>query len=122
VRSQPYLLGHLLEPDTGQADRTALVDGERTMTYGGFAAAAQRCSASLLRAGLERGDRVVIFLARGIEECWAIFGASLASGVFVPVNVLLRGPQLRQSSRTRAPASSSQARLKARRSPRLCAV
>src|SRR5690606_36995944 len=49
----------------------------------------------LAEAGLQRGERVVIFLPRGVEECWAIFGISMAQGVFVPVNALLKAPQVR---------------------------
>ena len=34
-------------------------------------------------------------LPKCIEECWAIFGISRASGVFVPVNSVLRAQQIR---------------------------
>ncbi|MBX9840654.1 MAG: AMP-binding protein [Xanthobacteraceae bacterium] len=93
--SSPYLLHHLLDAASAAPDRPALVDGERRMTYGGFDAAAGACATALRDAGIGRGDRVVIFLPRGIEECWAIFGVSRASGVFIPVNALLRAPQVR---------------------------
>ena len=91
----PYLLHHLL-PGAGAApDRPAVTDGAQTLTYRDLKAASMRCAAALRRMGLRRGDRVVICLPRGVEECWAIFGTSKASGVFVPANALLRGAQIR---------------------------
>jgi acyl-CoA ligase (AMP-forming) (exosortase A-associated) len=91
----PYLLHHLLDRHAAGLEKTALIDGSRTLGYGDFAAVVKRCARALLRAGLRRGDRVVICLPKSIEECWAIFGTSRASGVFIPVNTLLRGPQIR---------------------------
>jgi acyl-CoA ligase (AMP-forming) (exosortase A-associated) len=95
MTASPYLLHHLLEGAGSACDRLAVIDGERSLSYGDAAAAARRCAVALLRHGLKRGDRVVIFLPRGLEECWAIFGVSRASGVFIPVNVLLRAQQVR---------------------------
>ena len=40
-----------------------------------------------------RGDRVAIYLPKSAEECWAIFGISLAGGVLVPINPLLKAKQ-----------------------------
>jgi acyl-CoA ligase (AMP-forming) (exosortase A-associated) len=91
----PYLLHHLLAGVAAEPDRTAVVDGARSLTYRALSAASLRCATALRRAGLGRGDRVVICLPRGVEECWAIFGTSMASGVFVPANALLRGAQIR---------------------------
>jgi acyl-CoA synthetase (AMP-forming)/AMP-acid ligase II len=54
-----------------------------------------RCAAALRANGLSRGDRVAIVLPKCIEECWAILGTSQASGVFVPVNSVLRAQQIR---------------------------
>src|SRR5690606_37818338 len=65
------------------------------LTYADLVAAARNCAGELVAAGLGRGDRAVIFLPRGVEECWAIFGVSMAQGVFVPINALLKAPQVR---------------------------
>lgn len=89
-----YLLHHLLD-QAPQGDTLAVIHGDRRLTYAELAVAVRGCADQLRLAGLERGDRVVIFLPRGIEECWAIFGISAAQGVFVPVNALLKAPQLR---------------------------
>lgn len=87
------LLHHLLAPHA-ESDRRALVHGARELDYRGFAVEVDRFAAALVGAGVERGDRVAIFLPRGIEECVAIFAVSRAMGVFVPINALLRGPQI----------------------------
>ena len=87
------LLHHLLAPHA-ESDRRALVHGARELDYRGFALEVDRFAAALVGAGVERGDRVAIFLPRGIEECVAIFAVSRAMGVFVPINALLRGPQI----------------------------
>ncbi len=94
-RPPPYLLHHILDASPAASAAPAVIDGERTLTYGELAAASRRCAGALRRAGLQRGDRVVLVLPKSLEECWAIFGTSRASGVFVPVNTLLRGPQIR---------------------------
>lgn len=89
-----YLLHHLLDRLATSAAE-ALVHGANTLNYSEFANASANCAAALQHVGLERGDRVVIFLPRGLEECWCIFGVSQASGVFVPVNALLKAQQVR---------------------------
>jgi acyl-CoA ligase (AMP-forming) (exosortase A-associated) len=85
----------LLESREGDEDRIALIDGDRSLSYRGFAQLVARCAASLRANGLSRGDRVAIVLPKCIEECWAILGVSRAGGVFVPVNSILRAPQIR---------------------------
>ena len=89
-----FLLHHLLAARAASEDQ-ALVHKEQSLTYREFAEAAAHCAAALHEAGTERGDRVVIYLPRGFEECWSIFGVSMASGVFVPVNALLKAQQIR---------------------------
>ena len=44
--------------------------------------------------GLEPGDRVAVYLEKSCEEAYAIFGTSMAGGVIVPVNPLLRPRQV----------------------------
>ncbi len=89
-----YLLHHLLDAQADN-DRQALAHNGKSLTYREFALATARCATALREKGLQRGDRVVVFLPRGLEECWSIFGISAASGVFVPVNALLKAPQIR---------------------------
>ncbi len=95
MTTTPYLVHHLLDPCEGDADRIALIDGEQSISYQAFTQLVARCAATLLANGLSRGDRVAIVLPKCIEECWAILGTSQASGVFVPVNSVLRAQQIR---------------------------
>jgi acyl-CoA ligase (AMP-forming) (exosortase A-associated) len=95
VTAEPYLVHHLLERAArAGGEPIAIVDGSRSLTFGALAAAASHCAGQLLRLGLERGERVAIFLPKSLEECWAIFGVSAAGGVFVPVNALLKPAQV----------------------------
>jgi len=90
-----YLLHHLLERAAkARPDHEAVVAGDRRLDYRGFLAAAETCAAVLCERGLQRRDRVAIFLDKSPEECAAIFGISRAGGVFVPVNALLRSKQV----------------------------
>lgn len=96
MSAEPCLVHHLLRerPHDG-GSRTAIVDGARTASYAELRAKSSALANALRSHGLVRGDRVAIFLPKCIEECWAIFGASEAGGVFVPVNPLLRPEQVR---------------------------
>jgi acyl-CoA synthetase (AMP-forming)/AMP-acid ligase II len=89
------LLHHLLDRAALTcADKTGLVDGARRIAYRDFAAAARTCAAVLREHGLAPGDRVAVYLEKSCEEAYAIFGTSIAGGVIVPVNPLLRPRQI----------------------------
>ncbi|HEY5799204.1 MAG TPA: AMP-binding protein, partial [Burkholderiaceae bacterium] len=72
----------------------ALAYGAQTRTYAQLAAEVEAMAAVLLAHGLQRGDRVAVFLEKRIETVVALFGAAVAGGVFVPVNPLLRPEQV----------------------------
>jgi acyl-CoA ligase (AMP-forming) (exosortase A-associated) len=91
----PYLLHHLLAASAADDARIAVVDGECTFGYGELRQRVESLAARLVRAGIERGDRVGILLPKSLAECVAIFAASRADGVFVPINPALRPPQVR---------------------------
>ena len=67
-------------------EKTALVAGVRRLSFGELDTLSDRFARALAREGVQRGDRVVIFL----DNCWeavvAIFGVLKAGGVFVPIN------------------------------------
>jgi acyl-CoA ligase (AMP-forming) (exosortase A-associated) len=88
-----YLLHHLLDARRAEPGREAVVDGAHRLDYGALITAAERCAAALHAHGIRRGDRVAIYLPKSAEECWAIFGISLAGGVLVPINPLLKAKQ-----------------------------
>ncbi|MBI1395624.1 MAG: acyl-CoA ligase (AMP-forming), exosortase A system-associated [Betaproteobacteria bacterium] len=83
----------LVRPD-GRDDRIAVRSGASQLTYGELAEACRTFAASLLDAGLGRGERVAIYLEKRPETVVAMFGASMAGLVFVPVNPLLKPEQV----------------------------
>ncbi len=96
--AKPYLLHHLLENAVTTAPTAEavvdLVGSRRSFDYQTVYGLASRCAAALQSSGLQRGDRVAIYLPKGAEEAVAIFAATMAGGVFVSVNALLLGHQV----------------------------
>jgi acyl-CoA ligase (AMP-forming) (exosortase A-associated) len=64
------------------------------MTYSEVDLSVSRLAFSLRSTGLNRGDRIGIFLEPSISQCLAIFAASRANAVFVPINHLLHAEQM----------------------------
>jgi acyl-CoA ligase (AMP-forming) (exosortase A-associated) len=50
-------------------------------------------AAGLVDLGVEKDDRVAIYIDKRVETVAAIFGTSAAAGVFVPINHILKAPQ-----------------------------
>ena len=71
-----------------------MVDGRRRFTHAQLLVAAGACASALAGMGVERRDRVAIWLDKSWEEAVSIFGISMADAVFVPVNALLKPPQV----------------------------
>lgn len=88
-----YLLHHLLE--TGTADKIAVVDGDSAYDYATFRQAVETMATWFKASGVERGDRIAIVLPKSFGECVAIFAASRADAVFVPVNSSLKDDQVK---------------------------
>jgi acyl-CoA ligase (AMP-forming) (exosortase A-associated) len=72
----------------------ALVYANTRLDYAALADTVRRAAQALLGAGLQRGERVAVYLEKRLENVAAMFGASLAGGVFVPVNPLLKPDQV----------------------------
>jgi acyl-CoA synthetase (AMP-forming)/AMP-acid ligase II len=69
------------------AAATAVLEvGGPSLTYGELWERAARVAGGLRALGVERGDRVAIRLANGIDWVLAFFGAQLVGAVVVPVN------------------------------------
>jgi len=64
------------------------------LSYEALAAQIGRVANGLLALGIARLDRVAIYLPKTLENVSAMFGATSAGGVFVPVNPLLKPPQV----------------------------
>ena len=85
-----FLIHHMMRASALRfPDKEALIDEGNRLT---FAAAAKRIAGladGLRQAGLQRGDRVGIYLETSVLQAILIFGVSQAGGVFVPINSLL---------------------------------
>jgi acyl-CoA ligase (AMP-forming) (exosortase A-associated) len=86
---------HLLaEAADARGDAPALTFKDSTLSYAQLWRAVRGFSAVLSDLGLARADRVAVYLDKRLETVTALFGASAAGGVFVPVNPLLRPKQV----------------------------
>lgn len=81
-------LGQLLDrASIARADHPAVEDERgRTLTYGQLARAADRLATRLGRWGVGRGDRVGLFLPKGVEAVAAIHGVLRSGAAYVPVD------------------------------------
>jgi amino acid adenylation domain-containing protein len=76
----------LQQSAASRPDKVALIcDGQR-LTYQQIEEDANRVANSLLAAGVQRGDRVAIWLPNSVEAVLAIFGVLKAGAVFVVLN------------------------------------
>jgi len=71
-----------------------LTYGKVTWNYGELHDAVTSFSSGLLSLGIQRGERVAIYLEKRFETVIASFGAPAAGGVFVPLNPLLKAEQV----------------------------
>jgi acyl-CoA ligase (AMP-forming) (exosortase A-associated) len=91
----PILLHDLLLQTADRTpDRTALRHRGQGTTYAQLAELTARVAAGLRGLGLERLDRVGVYLPKRVETVASFFGATRAGGVFVPVNPLLKAEQV----------------------------
>ena len=72
----------------------ALVYGAARLDYAGLERCVRGAAALLLGAGIKARDRIAVYLEKRVEAVAAMFGASAAGAVFVPVNPLLKGEQV----------------------------
>ncbi|MFD2797240.1 acyl-CoA ligase (AMP-forming), exosortase A system-associated [Promicromonospora vindobonensis] len=75
-------------------DAPALSSRDSTLTYAQLWRAARQAAAQLGGLGVARHDRVAVYLEKRFETVAALWGTSVAGGVFVPVNPLLKGTQV----------------------------
>ncbi|RLC85343.1 MAG: long chain acyl-CoA synthetase, partial [Chloroflexi bacterium] len=85
----------LLRSATAFPDKAALIDSEGTCTYGQLQDSALRLAGFLADQGLQRGDRVAIYLDNSWLCAAAIYGVLLAGGVFVVINPQTKSAKLR---------------------------
>lgn len=90
------LIHELIQHRAGVAPQhIALRDGVSEIAYAALETEV-RCAANLfLGLGLDRNDRVAVYMDKRIDTVVALFGAAAAGGVFVPVNPLLKPEQVK---------------------------
>jgi acyl-CoA ligase (AMP-forming) (exosortase A-associated) len=95
-----FLIWHLLRESARRTpDKEALVHGDQRLSYGAVARRVAGLASSLRRAGMNRGDRVGIYLEASVPQVISIFGISQGEGVYVPINSLLRPEQVMHIAR-----------------------
>ncbi|WP_375386210.1 acyl-CoA ligase (AMP-forming), exosortase A system-associated [uncultured Microbacterium sp.] len=86
---------HLLQGTAASTpDAPALTYKDDSVTYAQAWRSAAVVAAQLRALGLDPGDRVAIYLEKRIETVVAMFAASAAGGMFVPVNHVLKSTQV----------------------------
>lgn len=86
-----HLLGHAADATPQSA---ALTYKDETVSYRALWNEVRAAGAQLQELGLQRGDRVAIYLEKRIELVVAMFATSVAGGVFVPINHVLKPAQV----------------------------
>lgn len=80
------------------ADRSpqsaALCHKTDVLSYEELAHSIESLAAGLVRSGLKRAERVAVYAGKRTETVIAAFGASLAGGVLVPINILFKSAQV----------------------------
>ncbi|MBI5055398.1 MAG: AMP-binding protein [Nitrospirae bacterium] len=100
------LVHHFLEYSAQRyPDKTALVHQGKRLTYAAIDSAADKLAVSLQQRGIERGDRVAVFMDNSVEAVVSIFAALKAGAVFMVVNHTTKTEKLEfimNNSRARA--------------------
>lgn len=73
------------------ADRVAVVDGDRTMSYTELFEESRRFAAALVAEGVQRGDRVAIWAFNSAEWIVAVLGIHQAGATLIPINTRFKG-------------------------------
>jgi acyl-CoA ligase (AMP-forming) (exosortase A-associated) len=75
-------------------DAPAIKFKKAAVCYAELSRRADSFARALISAGLGRQERVAVYLPKRPETVTTIFGTTMAGGVFVPVNPLLKPPQV----------------------------
>jgi fatty-acyl-CoA synthase len=76
-------------------ERTAVVDGERRLTWADFRERVRRLAVALQESGIEKGDRVAFLAPNGTEMLEAHYGVPAAGAVLVAINTRLNAEEVR---------------------------
>lgn len=82
-----YLLPHLLDQSAERCpDRPAVRFLGREWNYGELATRSNQLARALRQAGVQRGDRVGLWLYKSLEAVQAVYGIMKCGGVYVPLD------------------------------------
>lgn len=84
----------LIEMAAQRPEAVALKESGREYCYREVAQQVEQAASGLLALGLEPGERVGVYLPKQLQTVVAMFGAAHAGGVFVPINPVLKAPQV----------------------------
>ena len=91
----PVLFHHtLLKSAQTDKDAPALHFKDMQLSYAELSAATDKIANQLNQLGLSRFGRVAVYLPKQFEAVISFYATSLAGGVFVPINPLLKAPQV----------------------------
>lgn len=90
------LLGNATEHDPS---KTAVIDGSEQYTYEDLNRHSASLAAALQDAGVDRGDRVAVYLEKSWESIVAMLAASRAGAAYVNLNPLFKAPQVEYIAR-----------------------
>ncbi len=95
-----YLIWHLLRENVRRSpQKEALVHKEQRLTYAEVGRCTSGLATGLRSKGINRGDRVGIYMDASIPQVLSIFGVSEAEGVYVPISALLHADQVAHIAR-----------------------
>ncbi|MFV2001181.1 MAG: amino acid adenylation domain-containing protein [Acidimicrobiia bacterium] len=82
-----YLLHHYLRDSARRhPDSIAIVEGDRSMSYGELDRRSDNVAARLVELGIERGDRVGVYLPKSTEAVIGIYAAMKSGAAYVPID------------------------------------
>jgi len=87
-------LSFLLRAARFHGDRTAAIDGDRTLTYRQLHARSEALARALLAVGVRYGDRVAVLAPNVIELLEAHFGVPRAGAVLCAINTRLAAAEI----------------------------
>tara|TARA_R110001583_G_scaffold154316_1_gene305982 strand:- start:9154 stop:10755 length:1602 start_codon:yes stop_codon:yes gene_type:complete len=91
-----FLFHHLISTQAHlRPEHTALVHKEVSINYSQLSLQVEQIAAGLTQIDLAHQERVAVFLPKQPEMITSLFATSLAGGCFVPVNPVLKPPQVR---------------------------
>jgi long-chain acyl-CoA synthetase len=100
MRQEQILAAHAVRAPK----KTALVIGQRRMSYGELHASSQSLAAGLHHHGVKPGDRVLVYLPNGVEFAQVVFAAYALGAIVVPVNIRLTPKELAYFAQDSEPA------------------